>query len=240
MSAEELAGRVCQTLKDAGVIVTLTGGGCVAVWSRGKYVSKDLDFIEEGPVPRRKIRAVMKRLGFREVWTPLYPPLNQILCRISDGTTDGRRPAHRTRDRTENTRMVFLSSFHRPTVSRTGSQPFFTGMTGNRLSRRCCVAQTQQVDLEDIRRWSKSEENQAKFRIFKRQAGRPLGRRKIERSNLPDDFESFVEFFGHFLLREREQDHKPSAHSMAMCVVIMSRQFYDSSSLCDGRLFRIG
>jgi hypothetical protein len=48
MSAEELAGLVCETLLKAGITTTLSGGGCVAIWSEGKYVSHDLDFIEEG------------------------------------------------------------------------------------------------------------------------------------------------------------------------------------------------
>ena len=64
MSAEELAGLVCQTLENAGVIVTLTGGACVVIWSQGKYISHDLDFVEEGPVPRRKIRDALKHIGF--------------------------------------------------------------------------------------------------------------------------------------------------------------------------------
>ena len=64
MNAEELAGVICQSLMDAGVTVTLTGGACVTIWSKGKYTSCDLDFIEEGPVPRRKIQAVLGLLGF--------------------------------------------------------------------------------------------------------------------------------------------------------------------------------
>src|SRR5690606_28044102 len=66
MSPEELAAFVCQSLEDAGITVTLTGGGCVAIWSEGEYVSRDLDFVELGMVPRREIRAVLKRLGFNE------------------------------------------------------------------------------------------------------------------------------------------------------------------------------
>ena len=58
MSIEELAGLVCQTLQNAGITVTLTGGACVAIWSKGKYVSHDLDFIEEGPVPRKAVHGV--------------------------------------------------------------------------------------------------------------------------------------------------------------------------------------
>jgi len=60
MSAEELAGLVCETLLKAGITTTLSGGGYVAIWSEGKYVSRDLDFIEEGPVPRRKLKVALE------------------------------------------------------------------------------------------------------------------------------------------------------------------------------------
>ena len=66
MSIEELAGLVCETLENAGITTTLTGGACVAIWSGGNYVSRDLDFIEEGPVPRRQIKSVLAKIGFRE------------------------------------------------------------------------------------------------------------------------------------------------------------------------------
>jgi hypothetical protein len=62
MSIEELAGLLCQALRDAGITVTLTGGACVTIWSDGKYVSHDLDFVEEGPVPRKKIREALEML----------------------------------------------------------------------------------------------------------------------------------------------------------------------------------
>lgn len=59
MSIEELAGWVCETLENAGITTTLTGGACVTIWSDGHYVSRDLDFVEEGPVPRCQIRNVL-------------------------------------------------------------------------------------------------------------------------------------------------------------------------------------
>ena len=66
MSVEELAGLVCETLANVGITTTLTGGACVAIWSDGKYVSRDLDFIEEGPVPRRKVKDALTMIGFKE------------------------------------------------------------------------------------------------------------------------------------------------------------------------------
>src|SRR5438067_13856408 len=80
MSAEELAGLLCQTLRNAGITVTLSGGACVAIWSDGKYVSHDLDFIEEGPVPRRRIRGVLSKLGFEEKGRHfIHPEVNFIV-----------------------------------------------------------------------------------------------------------------------------------------------------------------
>jgi hypothetical protein len=38
----------------------------VAIWSEAKYVSRDLDSIEEGPVPRRQVKAALARIGFLE------------------------------------------------------------------------------------------------------------------------------------------------------------------------------
>src|SRR6185312_4794522 len=66
LSNEELAALICETLAKAGVMVTLTGGACVAIYSKGRYVSDDLDFIEEGPVSRRMIREALTGLGFQE------------------------------------------------------------------------------------------------------------------------------------------------------------------------------
>ena len=66
MSVEELAGLVCETLANAGITTTLTGGACVAIWSEGKYVSRDLDFIEEGPVSRRQVKDALTMIGFKE------------------------------------------------------------------------------------------------------------------------------------------------------------------------------
>ncbi len=172
MSAEELAGRVCQTLKDAGVIVTLTGGACVAVWSRGKYVSKDLDFIEEGPVPRRKIRAVMKRLGFREVGRHFIHPSTKFFVEFPTGPLMvGDQRIERVTER--KTRAGILRLLSPTDCVKDRLAAFFHWNDRQSLEQALLVARTQQVDLEDIRRWSKSEENQAKFRIFKRRLADP-------------------------------------------------------------------
>jgi hypothetical protein len=85
MSAEEVAALGCQSSHEAGVTVTLTGGACVSIWSEGKYVSHDLNFIEEGPVPRRKVRDVLRRLAFEEKGRHFVHPETAFFVEFPNG-----------------------------------------------------------------------------------------------------------------------------------------------------------
>ena len=46
MSVGEVAAYVSSHLRGLGIDVVLSGGSCVTIYSEGKYVSKDLDFID--------------------------------------------------------------------------------------------------------------------------------------------------------------------------------------------------
>jgi hypothetical protein len=167
MSAEELAGRICQSLQDAGVTVTLTGGACVAIWSKGKYVSHDLDFIEEGPVPRQKIRAVLRRLGFAEKGRHFVHPKNKFFVEFPTGPLMvGDQRIERVSERTISTGRLRLLTPTDCVKDRLAA--YFHWNDRQALEQALLVAQAQDVDLKDIRRWSKSEGNQAKFRVFKK------------------------------------------------------------------------
>lgn len=64
MSIGELAAFVCSHLQSHGVEVVLTGGGCVEIYSSGKYSSFDLDFIENVPVGGRKLGKILEEIQF--------------------------------------------------------------------------------------------------------------------------------------------------------------------------------
>jgi hypothetical protein len=166
MSAEELAGLVCQALQDGGVTVTLTGGSCVAIWSEGEYVSYDLDFIEEGPVPRRKIREVLKKLGFDEKERHFVHPQTKFFVEFPTGLfTVGDRRVERVAERKTPTGTLRLLSPTDCVKDRLAAS--FHWNDRQSLEQALLVAHAQSIDLEDIRRWSKSERNESKFREFK-------------------------------------------------------------------------
>jgi hypothetical protein len=181
MPAEELAGLICHALKNAGVTVTLTGGACVAIWSRGKYVSKDLDFIEEGPVPRRKIRDVMKVLGFQQKGRHFVHSATKFFVEFPTGPlmVGDQRIERVTERKTRSGQLRLLS----PTdCVKDRLAAFFHWNDRQSLEQAIMVTQAQSIDLDDVHRWSKLEENEAKFRIFEQ---RISAQASIGRSGAP-------------------------------------------------------
>jgi hypothetical protein len=66
MSSMELAGLISEHLSKRGINVVLSGGACVAYYSKGKYVSRDLDFVNAGFAKRDRIKTAMTEIGFEE------------------------------------------------------------------------------------------------------------------------------------------------------------------------------
>jgi hypothetical protein len=64
MSTGELAAFISTHLKRNGIDVVLSGGSCVSIFSENKYVSGDLDFIEFGSISIRKLKRVLGEIGF--------------------------------------------------------------------------------------------------------------------------------------------------------------------------------
>lgn len=166
MSAEELAGLVCQTLQAAGITVTLTGGACVGIWSCGKYVSQDLDFIEEGPVPRRRVVEAMKAIGFEPEGRYFIHPDTQLFVEFPTG------PLMVGDERVERVNIRDTSSGQLRLLSPTDCvkdrlAAYFHWNDRQALEQAVLVANAQAIDLDDVRRWSKAEGSVAKFHVFR-------------------------------------------------------------------------
>ena len=108
MSAEELAGLICEALLKAGITTNLSGAD---VWQSGQRAStsRDLDFIEEGPVPRRKVKGVLAELGFVEKHSYFVHPDTEFF-RVSDRAVDrwrrtGRKERNQSLSSSENPRV---------------------------------------------------------------------------------------------------------------------------------------
>jgi len=165
MSAEELAGLVCQTLHDAGITVTLTGGACVAIWSLGQYVSHDLDFVEEGPVPPRKLRDTLGQLGFEKNGRHFVHPETAFFVEFPTGPlTVGDQRVEAVRERSTPAGKLRLLSPTDCVKDRLAA--YFHWNDGQSLEQALLVGWAQRIDLDEVRRWARSERSEKKFRIF--------------------------------------------------------------------------
>ena len=85
MTRLELAGFVAAEFRRRNISVVLSGGSCVSIYSRGKYVSMDLDFVNVAFTKRDRIRAAMESLGFREENRYFRHPDTDILIEFPPG-----------------------------------------------------------------------------------------------------------------------------------------------------------
>lgn len=70
MSLKDFAMTVAQALKEKNIDVILTGGAVVSIYSAGKYVSKDADFLSE--TDHQSIKQAMLELGFKNLGKDFY------------------------------------------------------------------------------------------------------------------------------------------------------------------------
>jgi hypothetical protein len=165
MSPEELAAFVCQSLGDAGIKVTLTGGACVAIWTAGQYVSKDLDFIEQGMVPRREVKAVLARLGFTESRRYFTHPDTEFVVEFPSGPLAvGNEPVKSIAERVSSTGVLRLLSPSDCVKDRLAA--YFHWNDQQALKQAVLVARSQPIDVKEVRRWSMAEGEAAKFEQF--------------------------------------------------------------------------
>jgi hypothetical protein len=64
LTHRELAAFVSDHLCSRGIDVVLTGGACVTMYSRNRYESFDLDFVNVAQAPLKKIEAALHEIEF--------------------------------------------------------------------------------------------------------------------------------------------------------------------------------
>ncbi len=171
MSVEELAGLVCETLANVGITTTLTGGACVAIWSEGKYVSRDLDFIEEGPVPRRKVKDALATIGFKEKDRYFINPETDFYVEFPTGPlTVGDERVEEVEIRSTgggNLRLLTPTDCVKDRLA-----AYFYWSDTMAFEQALLVARQQPIDLADLRRWARSEGEADKLATFEEALGR--------------------------------------------------------------------
>ena len=166
MSLGELAAFICSYLKEYGIEVVLSGGACVTIYSESKYISEDLDFIESGSTPRRKLKKILGEIGFFEKNRYFkHPETNFFLEFPSGPLAVGHEPVKETILLHFSTGVLRIISPTDCVKDRLAAYYYWGDQQS--LAQAVMVFKDNAVDLFEVERWSKAEGNLVQFQEIK-------------------------------------------------------------------------
>lgn len=166
MTQAELAAYVQQHLSERGFTVVLSGGAAAALYTGDKYVSEDIDLVNVYSVDRRRIKAAMEEIGFRETARYFHHTQSRHLVEFPPGPLAiGDQPVrHVVKIRLATGTLTVIS----PTdcvMDRLAAYYFWDDQPG--LEQALWVAKLKRVDMTGIRQWSAKLDMLPKFEIFR-------------------------------------------------------------------------
>jgi hypothetical protein len=167
----EVAVAVGAQLRRHGITAVLTGGACVSVYTNGAYVSKDADFVIQGKVQQKALDQALATLGFvrrgdRYVHADVTFYLEFPPGPLAIGSDLAIRP-------TEVAIAGDVALALSPTDScRDRLAAFYHWRDRQSLQLAVAVARHKAVNLEAIRKWSRTEGSLDDFNEFLRELRR--------------------------------------------------------------------
>jgi len=169
LSIQELAALICESLKNEGLKTTLSGGACAEIYSNKKYVTGDLDFVVNyiWPENQKIIDRVMTRLGFEKngrifinssvPYSIEFPP-----GPLGIGAEDNIHPIELK------FKTGILSLLSATDSAKDRLVAYFHANDLQCLEQALIICQTNNVDMENIRKWAKHEGKPDRFKEFER------------------------------------------------------------------------
>lgn len=165
ISLENLAIFVSDHLIRSGIDAVLTGGACVSIYSRNKYISSDLDFVLISFEKKSELREVMQAAGFypeggvfKHEDTPFFveflppppsvgeEPVKEIATIIKGGLS---------------LRLLSPTDCIKDRLA-----AYYHWSDRQSLEQALLVGKAKPFDLEEVRRWSVKEKMADKFEVF--------------------------------------------------------------------------
>jgi hypothetical protein len=163
MTPGELAAYIQSHLRAKGIEAVLTGGSAVSIYSQGKYVSKDLDFVVDGFAKRSKIRDAMEELGFQQIGRHFEHPEAEFLVEFPGGPLSvGKQPVRKIEAKEYETGTLKIISPTDCVKDRLAA--YFYWNDRQSLEQASMISQECAIDLGEIAKWSENEGMLAAFK----------------------------------------------------------------------------
>lgn len=163
ISLKDFAIVIAQALKEKNIDVILTGGAVVSIYSEGKYVSKDADFLSASD--HQFIKQAMHDLGFKNQGKDFYHDDCSFTVEFPGyELVIGNEPMKPEGKIKSGDFTLKLLSPTQCVMDRLAA--FYHWKDRQSLQQAIMVAQNHPVKLKAIEAWSKNEGMSDRFKIF--------------------------------------------------------------------------
>jgi len=166
MSQAEFGAFVQTHLRKQGIDVVLSGGASVAIYSEGRYVSEDLDMVAEYSLRRSSLTAAMTMIGFNEPKSRyfIHPESTHIVEFPPGPLSVGGEPVKEITEIKYPTGILRIISATECVKDRLAAYYHWGDLPS--LEQAVLVAKANDVDLNEIERWSEVEGASDKLENF--------------------------------------------------------------------------
>lgn len=168
MTMIELASYLCTKLEEKNIDVVLSGGSCVEIYSRGNYTSFDLDLINRYNDTFFKIKTVMESLDFKEDGKYFVHKDTSFFIEFPSGPL-GVGDEMVTKIEKLATKYGILKLLTPTDCIKDRLAAYYHWNDNQSLQQAVWVADQNEIDIQDIEKWSKKENSLEKFEVFKKE-----------------------------------------------------------------------
>jgi hypothetical protein len=168
LSLKDFAILISDYLRRNGIETLLSGGACVSIYTKNKYMSYDLDLVLTASNDYRDAKKAMEAIGFAQKKRYfVHNDSKFFIDFLSPPASIGEEPVKDVAQITKGKRTLRLLSVTDCVKDRLTA--FYHWEDRQALEQAALVASDHPVDLEEVKRWSKAEGMIEKY-------GRFLGR----------------------------------------------------------------
>jgi hypothetical protein len=165
ISIRDLAIFLCDHLANHGIETVLSGGACVSIYTKNKFLSYDLDFVLIDSSHKKRIRKILEKIGFRSEGRHFHHSDTPFIVEfLSPPLSVGEEPVKKIQTIEENERKLKLLSPTDCVKDRLAAYYHWNDRPS--LEQAVMVSLAQTVDLKEIERWSSNEGMKDKYPTY--------------------------------------------------------------------------
>lgn len=164
ITIKDLAGLICEELRKYDIDVTLVGGACVSIYTRNRYLSGDLDFVTYSRI--KDVEPILIKLGFERKSSRHFEheECKFFIEFVAPPLSIGNQPVKRKNYIKSRLGTIALLTPNDCVKDRLAA--YFYWNDKQSLEQALMVAKSEKINMADIRRWAKNENNLEKYKEF--------------------------------------------------------------------------